>query len=168
MNRRYTREQYLGLVAQLRAAMPELTLSTDILVGFPGETEEDFEEALSLMEKVKFLYSYMYHYNPREGTAAFDLPGRIPGEVKRKRLARVIEQKKKHTADLLKSRLGADTTVLIEGISRKNADELITRTERDEMAVVPGKSPWIGRFGRLTLASLRGNTFRAAKLQLLD
>ncbi|MDR0312533.1 MAG: tRNA (N6-isopentenyl adenosine(37)-C2)-methylthiotransferase MiaB [Treponema sp.] len=168
MNRRYSREHYLSLVAQLRAAMPDITLSTDILVGFPGETEEDLEETLNLMEEVKFLYSYMYHYNPREGTAAFGLPDRIPDEIKRKRLARVIDLQKKHTAELLKGRLKTESVVLIEGISRKNADELITRTERDEMAVVPGDSSWIGRFGRLTLKSLKGNTFRAGNIQLLD
>jgi tRNA-2-methylthio-N6-dimethylallyladenosine synthase len=168
MNRLYTRERYLGLVAELRAVMPDITLSTDILVGFPGETEDDLEETLNLMEEVKFLYSYMYHYNPREGTAAYGLPDRIPDEIKRKRLARVIELQKKHTAELLKNRLKTESVVLIEGISRKNADELITRTERDEMAVVPGHSSWIGRYGRLTLESLKGNTFRAGNIQLLD
>ena len=167
MNRRYTREQYLDLAGRLRSAMPDLSLSTDILVGFPGETEEDLAETLDLMEEVKFLYAYMYHYNPREGTAAFDLPDRIPEDVKRQRLGRVIELQKKHTLQLLKSRCGAEVTVLIEGISRKNADELVTRTERDEMAVVPGKSSWIGSFGRLTLDSLRGNTFRARDIRLI-
>jgi tRNA-2-methylthio-N6-dimethylallyladenosine synthase len=164
MNRCYTREQYLELVASLKAAMPDLTLSTDILIGFPGETEEDLEETFSLMEEVKFLYAYTYHYNPREGTAAYDLPNRIPEDVKRKRLARVIEVQQQHTAELLKKRLGAETTVLIEGISHKNADELITRTERDEMAVVPGKAAWLGRFGRLVLSDLKGVTFRSKGL----
>jgi tRNA-2-methylthio-N6-dimethylallyladenosine synthase len=168
MNRRYTREQYLDLVFRLRSAMPDLSLSTDILVGFPGETEEDLEETLALMEEVKFLYAYMYHYNPREGTAAYSLPGRIAEGVKRKRLARVIELQKRHTAVLLQARLGSEAVVLVEGISRKNADELITRTERDEMVVVPGKPSMLGRFGILTLSSLKGNTFRAAGITLLD
>ena len=168
MNRRYTASQYKELIQQLRAAMPDISISTDILVGFPGETEEDLEETLKLMDEVKFLYSYMYHFNPREGTAAYDLPGRVPDAIKRKRLARVIELQKKHTQEQLKIRSGAEAVVLIEGISKKNADELITRTERDEMAVVPGDSSWIGRFGKLTLKSLRGNTFRARDLLLLD
>ncbi|MCL2478946.1 MAG: tRNA (N6-isopentenyl adenosine(37)-C2)-methylthiotransferase MiaB, partial [Treponema sp.] len=86
MNRRYTREQYLDLVSRLRSAMPGITLSTDILVGFPGETEEDLEQTLKLMEEVKFLYAYMYHFNPREGTAAYTLGGRISESVKRERL----------------------------------------------------------------------------------
>ena len=161
MNRRYTREQYLGLVRRLRSAMPDLSLSTDILVGFPGETDGDLEETLALMEEVKFLYAYMYHYNPREGTAAFSLPGRISAEVKRERLSKVIALQKRHTVELLKSRVGKKATVLIEGISRKNADELISRTERDEMVVVPGKAASLGNFAQVTLSSLRGNTFRS-------
>jgi tRNA-2-methylthio-N6-dimethylallyladenosine synthase len=164
MNRRYTRERYLELVAEIRAAMPDITFSTDILVGFPGETEEDLAQTLELMEAVHFLYAYMYHYNPREGTAAFNLPARIDEEIKRKRLTRVIELQKRHTLELLKTRIGCRAPVLIEGISRKNADELIARTERDEMVVVPGKPALIGSFAEVTLSTLRGHTFRAEEL----
>jgi len=162
MNRRYTREQYLELVSNLRAAMPNLSLSTDILVGFPGETEEDLQETLSLMEEVKFLYAYMYHFNPREGTAAYDLPGKISREMKGERLSRVIALQKRHTTELLKKRVGENVTALIEGISRKNADELVCRTEHDEMIVVPGKPELIGSFVDLKISSLRGNTFRGS------
>jgi tRNA-2-methylthio-N6-dimethylallyladenosine synthase len=108
----------------------------------------------------------MYHYNPREGTAAYSLPGRIDEGLKRERLARVIALQRRHTRELLKSRIGKREKVLIEGISRKNADELITRTERDEMAVAPGLPSMIGSFACLTLSSLRGNTFRTKELRL--
>ena len=161
MNRGYTRERYLALVKEIRSAMPDISLSSDILVGFPGETEEDVRETLSLMEEVRFLYAYMYHYNPREGTAAYALPDRVSEEVKRERLSRVINLQKKHTTALLKGRIGAREMVLIEGISRKNADELVTRTEKDEMAVAPGPASMIGSFAEITLSGLRGNTFRA-------
>ena len=164
MNRGYTREQYLDLVSRLRSALPGVSLSTDFLVGFPGETDDDFAEVLSLMEEVKFLYAYMYHFNPREGTAAFTLPNRVAEDVKRERLAGVIALQKRHTTELLKSRIGAEVMVLIEGISKKNADELISRTERDERVVLPGNKSLIGSFARLTLSSLRGNTFRANTL----
>jgi tRNA-2-methylthio-N6-dimethylallyladenosine synthase len=118
------------------------------------------------MEEIKFLYAYMYHFNPREGTKAFDLPGRISEEVKRERLSRVIALQKKHTARLLKGRIGSKETVLIEGISRKNADELITRTEKDEMVVVPGHASMIGSFAEVTLSALKGNTFISKELNL--
>jgi tRNA-2-methylthio-N6-dimethylallyladenosine synthase len=164
MNRGYTAQRFFDLVREIRAAMPGITLSTDILVGFPGETEDDLEQTLNLMEEVKFLYAYMYHFNPREGTKAFDLPDRIGEDVKRQRLSRVIALQKKHTAQLLKSRIGSTEVVLVEGISRKNADELITRTEKDEMAAVPGHKSMIGSFAKLTLSSLKGNTFRAKEI----
>ncbi|MDR0302449.1 MAG: tRNA (N6-isopentenyl adenosine(37)-C2)-methylthiotransferase MiaB [Treponema sp.] len=165
MNRGYTRERYLELAGEIRAALPGITLSTDILVGFPGETEEDVEQTLQLMEEVRFSYAYMYHFNPREGTKAFDLPDRISEEVKRERLSRVIALQKKHTTQLLKSRIGSKEIVLIEGISRKNADELITRTEKDEMAAVPGSASMIGSFAEVTLSALKGNTFRAKEIR---
>jgi len=164
MNRGYTAERFLELVREIRNAIPDITLSTDILVGFPGETEEDLEKTLALMNEVKFLYSYMYHFNPREGTKAYELQGRISEEVKRQRLSRVIELQQKHTTELLKSRIGSTEMVLIEGISRKNADELITRTEKDEMVAVPGPKSLIGSFAKLTLSSVKGNTFRAKEI----
>jgi tRNA-2-methylthio-N6-dimethylallyladenosine synthase len=164
MNRTYTRERYLELVAEIRQAMPDISLSTDILIGFPGETDEDVDAVFSLMEEVKFLYSYMYHYNPREGTEAYHLPNRISDEIKHKRLAEVIELQKHHTLELLQARIGSDVKVLVEGISRKHADELIGRTERDEKLVFPGDISLIGSFAQTSLLSLKGNTFRAKLL----
>jgi tRNA-2-methylthio-N6-dimethylallyladenosine synthase len=161
MNRHYTSESFLLLTRELKSAMPNLSLSTDVLVGFPGETEDDLQKALDLMEEVQFLYAYMYHYNPREGTAAYSLPNRIDEKTKRERLSRVIALQKKHTTLALKNRIGSRETVLIEGISRKNADEVIGRTERDEMVVVPGTAGLIGSFMEVSLYSLRGNTFRS-------
>jgi tRNA-2-methylthio-N6-dimethylallyladenosine synthase len=161
MNRRYTREGFLSLLGGLKKAMPDISFSTDILVGFPGETEDELRQTLDLMEEVKFLYSYMYHYNPREGTAAFSLPGRIDEKIKRERLSRVIALQKVHTLHLLQGRTGRTEKLLIEGISRKNADELIGRTERDEMAVLPGTGDMIGTFVQARLLSIKGNTFRA-------
>ncbi|MCL2608991.1 MAG: tRNA (N6-isopentenyl adenosine(37)-C2)-methylthiotransferase MiaB [Treponema sp.] len=165
MNRGYSRRDYLELVAAIRRLMPGITLSTDIMVGFPGETEDDVRYLLSLMEEVRFLYAYIDHYNPMEGTVAFRMPDRIAEDVKRERLARVMDMQKGHTAELLRGRVGQRATVLVEGLSRKNADELVTRTERDEMVVVPGPGSAIGSFANLTLTGLRGNTFRAKELE---
>ncbi|MDR2965797.1 MAG: tRNA (N6-isopentenyl adenosine(37)-C2)-methylthiotransferase MiaB [Treponema sp.] len=160
MNRGYTREHFVELAEEIRAAMPGITLSTDILIGFPGETEDDVQQTINLMEEIKFLYSYMYHFNPREGTKAFDLPDRINEEVKKERLARIIELQLKQTNALLKERIGSTEMVLIEGISKKNADELITRTEKDEMAVVPGSMSMIGSFAKVKLTAVSGNTLK--------
>jgi tRNA-2-methylthio-N6-dimethylallyladenosine synthase len=160
MNRRYTRERFLELAGELRSAMPGITLSTDILVGFPGETEQDFEEILTLMEQVRFLYSYMYHYNPREGTAAFDLPDRVPAALKTARLERVIALQKRHSAELLRSRIGTTEEVLVEGVSRKNKSELVCRTGGDEMAVAEGGPSLIGSFAMIRLKDISGSTLR--------
>jgi tRNA-2-methylthio-N6-dimethylallyladenosine synthase len=165
MNRRYTRAQYLELVDQIRIALPDVTLSTDILIGFPGETEADFEETLDLMRQVRFLYAYTYHFNPREGTVAFSLPSRVPDEVKRRRLSTVIALQKEITAELLCARIGQQVTVLIEGSSKKNPGELICRTERDEMVAVPGDGSRIGEFAEVRLEALNGNTFKGKELE---
>jgi tRNA-2-methylthio-N6-dimethylallyladenosine synthase len=165
MNRRYTRAQYLELVDQIRAALPDVTLSTDILIGFPGETETDFEETLDLIQQVRFLYAYTYHFNPREGTAAFSLPDRVPDEVKRRRLSAVIALQKEITAELLNARIGEQVTVLIEGFSKKDAGELIGRTERDEMVVVSGDGSRIGEFAEIRLEALNGNTYKGKELE---
>ncbi len=165
MNRRYTREHFLGLVEKMRASIPDLSLSTDILVGFPGETEEDFEATLDLMRKAQFSYSFMYHFNPREGTTAASLPGALPDEIKMNRLSRVIELQKEITRKLMQSRLGSVDDVLIEAVSRRNDHELLARTARDEMLVFPGSASRIGDFARVRLVSLSGNTFRAEEIE---
>lgn len=158
MNRRYTRETFLDLVSRLREALPDLSLSTDILAGFPGETEAEFEEVLTLMNEVKFLRAFMYHYNVREGTAAAALPGRLSEEVKRERLARVIALQKEHTRAFLQNRLGKTEDVLVEGLSKKSRREVICRTEQDEMVVCEGGASLAGSFISVRILELRGNT----------
>ncbi len=165
MNRKYSRAYYLDLVRRLRERVPGISLSTDILVGFPGETEEDLREALSLMEEVRFAYAYMYHFNPREGTPAVDLPGRVPEDVKRERLSRVIALQKRITGEIMRALVGAELEVLVEGVSRKQDGELLARTDHDMMVVFPGPASRIGSFVRVRLRSLRGNTFRAQEVQ---
>jgi len=164
MNRKYTRQSYLDLVGRMRAAIPGLSLSTDVLVGFPGETEEDLDLTLGLMASVGFSYSYMYHYNPREGTPAASMPGRIPEKVKRDRLTRVIELQKAMTAALMESRLGSVEEVLIEGPSRRSKAELLARTQADEMVVFPAPASRVGSFARVRLVGLSGNTFKAEEV----
>jgi tRNA-2-methylthio-N6-dimethylallyladenosine synthase len=163
MNRRYTREDYVSLVERLRARVPGATVSTDILVGFPGETEEDLEETLSLIRLVRFDAAYMYHYNPREGTAAFSLPNRIPDEVKKERLDRVIRLQHAVSAERMRERVGMTVPVLVESVSRNDSNELFGHTEHGDMVVFSGLGDLslIGGFVNATLTDLRGRTFRA-------
>lgn len=164
MNRRYTREGYISLVEELREKIPQLTLSTDILVGFPGETEEDIEQTLDLMRCVRFSYAFMYHFNARDGTPAARMPNRIPDKVKKQRLARVIALQKEITSSLMKERVGQTDEVLIEDISRRSSREVLARTTRDEMVVFAAPQNRIGQFARVRLLSIAGNTFRGEEV----
>jgi len=166
MNRRYTRDSYLGLVERMKAAIPGLSLSSDILVGFPGESEADLELTLDLMRRVGFSYSYMYHFNPRDGTPAAIMPGRIRDNEKRERLARVIELQKDMTKSIMESRVGAVEEVLVESLSRRTKSEVLARTQRDEMVVFPAPPSRVGSFAKVRLLSLSGNTFKAEEAAL--
>jgi tRNA-2-methylthio-N6-dimethylallyladenosine synthase len=164
MNRRYTRSSYLELVDRMKAAIPGLSLSTDMLVGFPGETEEDLELSLDLMRRVGYTYSYMYYFNPREGTPAATMEGRIADKIKHERLTRVIELQKAMTRSLMEARIGAVDEVLVEGLSKRRAAEVLGRTQRDEMVVFPAPPSRVGSFAKVRLLSLSGNTFKGEEL----
>ncbi len=165
MNRGYTRESYIDLAEKIRSSIPDAALSTDILVGFPGETEDDLAEALSLMERVRFESAYMYHFNPREGTKAFSMPNQVPENVRKERLARVIELQMRISAEEMQKRVGKDVEVLVESPSRNNPDELFGHTERGEMVVFEDHldKNLAGSFVNAKLLSLSGRTFRAKR-----
>jgi tRNA-2-methylthio-N6-dimethylallyladenosine synthase len=164
MNRRYTVTQYLALVDKLKSAMPGLSLSTDILVGFPGESDADFQATLDLLKLVRFEYAYMYYYNPREGTRAADMPNQIPLSVKKARLAQVIALQNAITAERMRERVGSRARVLAESVSRNSASEILGRSEQDEMIVFEGSPSLIGSFVDVELRSLRGKTLRARRI----
>ena len=160
MNRKYSREDYLQLVEKMRAAVPDISLTTDILIGFPGETEADFQDTISLMKEVRFDDAFMYYYNVREGTPAAGFEGQLSKQTKLDRLAAVIETQRGITHEKRLERVGTVEKVLAESVSRKNANELLGRTERDQMVVFPGDGKLIGRFFNVQLEQLQGNTFR--------
>jgi tRNA-2-methylthio-N6-dimethylallyladenosine synthase len=165
MGRGYTRAHYLGLVEGVRKSVPEVSLTTDILVGFPGETEEDYRQTLELMREVQFDEAFTYRYNPREGTRAFRLEDDVPEAVKQNRLSGVIELQRRITAELKRRRVGGEVEVLVEGVSRRSGRELLGRTEGDEMVVFPGAPERIGGFARVRLTALSGTTYRGEELE---
>ncbi len=160
MNRRYTREAYLEKITKIKASLPDVSLSTDILVGFPGETEEDVELILDLVKTVQFSTAFMYYYNPREGTKACTFENQIPMEVKKKRLARIIALQHGIIKELMMKKLSTITTVLVQSVSRDNQNELLGKTEQDERVVFTAPVSCIGSFIRVKLIELTGNTFR--------
>ena len=160
MNRRYTREKYLDLVKKIKRQIPEVSLTTDILIGFPGETEDEFEETVSLMKEINYLAAYMYYYNPREGTPACSYENQIPMEDKKRRLAKIIDIQQEITKTEMKKQLGKTVKVLVENVSRDDESEMLGRTSRDERVVFKADKSLIGSFVEVKIESLNGNTFK--------
>ncbi len=146
MKRGYTREHYQNLVDKLRKAIPETTLTTDIIVGFPGEEEEDFRDTLELVETVGFDGAFTFCYSPLRGTEAAQLEERIPAEISGERLRRLIELQQAILLKKNKSLVGRKFEVMVEGISKKNPDEVEGRTRGNKIIIFPGGKNLIGRF----------------------
>jgi tRNA-2-methylthio-N6-dimethylallyladenosine synthase len=131
MRRTYDRERYLRLVAKLRDAIPDLALGTDIIVGFPGETEDDFRQTVEVVEEVGYDSAFTFVYSPRHGTEAADLPDQVPDEVKRERIERLVEVVQRIAAEKNAERVGRLEEVLVEGASRTDERLLRGRTRRN-------------------------------------
>jgi tRNA-2-methylthio-N6-dimethylallyladenosine synthase len=131
MRRTYTREKYLALVDTLRAAIPDLALGTDIIVGFPGETEDEFRETLEVVEAVGYDSAYTFVYSPRSGTEAAAMPDQIPDEVKRYRIERLVDVVQHSAHQRNEQRIGLVEEVLVEGPSRTDSSRLRGRTRRN-------------------------------------
>jgi tRNA-2-methylthio-N6-dimethylallyladenosine synthase len=131
MRRTYGRERYLRLVEELRGAIPDLALTTDLIVGFPGETEDDFRETIEVVEKVGFDSAFTFVYSPRAGTEAAAMPDQIPEDVKRDRIERLIEVVQHVAAARNSERIGGIEEVLVEGPSRTDPTLLRGRTRRN-------------------------------------
>ena len=150
MNRRYTREQYLELVGRLRAAIPGLALSTDIIVGFPGETEEDFEDTLSLVREAAFSSAYTFIYSPRPGTPAAEMPDDTPHEVIQERFDRLAALVAEQAHEANQADLGSVSRVLVEGPSKRDDSVLVGHSEKNQtvhFSLPQGRSPeeYVGR-----------------------
>jgi tRNA-2-methylthio-N6-dimethylallyladenosine synthase len=158
MLRRYTREGYLEVVRALRAAVPGITLSTDVIVGFPGETEEDFAETVSLVEDVGFDDAYTFKYSPREGTPAVRLGDHVPDAVAGERLARLIPVARRIARQRNVALVGATEEVLVEGPAKRGR-LLQTRTRGNRIVLVAGPDEWIGSYRRVRLTGTTGSTF---------
>lgn len=159
MNRRYTREQYLALVQKIKDKIPDVSLTTDIMMGFPGETEEDVELTLDLMNQVKYESAMMYYYNPREGTPAAKME-QLPEELRKARLQRVIDLQLEHTHEQMSKRVGKTVKILVESVSRDDKSELLGQTEQHEKVAFKADKKLIGTFVNVIIDQLSGNTFR--------
>jgi tRNA-2-methylthio-N6-dimethylallyladenosine synthase len=160
MLRRYTRERYLECVDELRAAIPDVALTTDIIVGFPGETEEDFEETLSAVRSVGFEEAYTFKFSPRDGTPATRFPASetVSDEIASDRLARLISTVRSGSRDRNLKLLGEQREVLVEKLARRGG-LLQSRTRDFKTVMIPGDASLIGKYLTVELTGTTGSTF---------
>jgi len=160
MLRRYDRERYLDVVAALRAAVAGLALSTDIIVGFPGETEDEFQETLSLVEEVAYDDAYTFKYSVRDGTPAVRIKDHVPEEIKTERIGRLIAAVRRVARQKNIGLVGTTHEVLVERPA-KRGDLLQARTRTNKIALLDGPAEWIGKYRRVRFTGTTGSTFTA-------
>ena len=153
MNRKYTKEQYLNLVEKMKSKIPNLTLSTDIIVGFPGETEEEFEDTLDVVRKVNFEQVYMFIYSRRVGTPGDKMENQIPEDIKHKRFNRLKALVESQIEENNKKYVGTIQKVLVEGTSKNNEKMLTGRTDSNKVVIFEGNKSLIGQIIDLKIVS---------------
>ena len=164
MNRRYTREQYLDRVRALRAVCPDIGLTSDIIVGFPGETLEEFEDTVSLVDEVRYDAAYTFIYSPRPGTRAANMPDDTPMEEKSRRIQQLIDHQQRITTELCTRQIGRIESVLVEEVSARDAQCVGGKTERGHMVNFAGDPSLIGRIVPVKITSAGKNTLRGEML----
>ncbi|CDD16342.1 MAG: tRNA (N6-isopentenyl adenosine(37)-C2)-methylthiotransferase MiaB [Clostridia bacterium] len=153
MNRKYTKQQYLELVEKMKKEIPNLTLSTDIIVGFPGETDEDFEDTLDVVKKVNFEQVYMFIYSRRVGTPADRMQNQVPEEQKHIRFEKLKKLVEEQIEEKNKKYINTIQKVLVEGKSKNNEDMLTGRTDSNKVVIFKGNDNLIGQIINLKIVS---------------
>jgi len=166
MRRTYDRDRYVALVGRLRAAVPDLALGTDLIVGFPGETEDDFAQTLEVVEHVRYDSAFTFIFSPRRGTEAADLPDPVPDDVKHERLERLVEIVQRIAAERNAERVGRVEEVLVEGPSRTDAAVLRGRTRRNTMVNFGGAAE-AGELVHVLIEGATSTTLRGTQAALV-
>lgn len=154
MNRRYTREHYLGLIDMIRRYLPDCGITTDIMVGFPYETEEDFLDTMDIVEKVRFSTAFTFIYSVRKGTKAAEMP-QIPYEVKQNRIKRLIARQNEITEEISKDYVGNVYEILVEGMQEKKNGYVVGRTESGRLVSAKGDESMIGEFKNVKITAVK-------------
>ena len=160
MNRRYTREEYLKKVRKIRAAVPGIGLTTDLIVAFPGETEQDFEDTLALAREVRYDSAFTFIYSPRTGTRAAEMPGRIDPEIAGTRIERLIALQEEMTRQVFASLVGAKEQVLVSGHARRDEKQLTGKCSRNISVNFEGNADSIGRIVPVRITAASKTTLR--------
>lgn len=167
MARKYTREHFLDLVRKIKEAMPDVALSTDIIVGYPNETEEQFQETLDLYREVGFETAFTYIYSPREGTPAAKMVDNVPEEVKRERLQRLNAVVAEFSANALKKYEGKVVEVLVEGSSKKRDDVLAGYTRRNKLVNFAGSKELFGQVVKVKITEAKSYSLRGEFVEVV-
>ncbi len=154
MNRRYTREHYLGLIDIIRRYLPDCGITTDIMVGFPYETEEDFLDTMDIVEKVRFSTAFTFIYSVRKGTKAAEMP-QIPYEIKQNRIKRLIARQNEITEEISKDYVGNVYEILVEGMQEKKNGYVVGRTESGRLVSAKGDESMIGEFKNVKITAVK-------------
>lgn len=160
MHRRYTAKQYIELVKKIRAARPSVHISSDFIVGFPGETDEDFEQTMKVVDEVRFDQSFSFVYSKRPGTPAATLEDPTPKEVKMERLYRLQKRLEEIASDYTQSFLGTTQKCLVEGVSRKDESELKARASSGRIVVFKGSTDLVGKMVNVKITSVIAHTLK--------
>jgi tRNA-2-methylthio-N6-dimethylallyladenosine synthase len=160
MKRGHTRADYLETMAKMKAVRPGISLSSDFIIGFPGETEQDFEDTMALIEEVGFDLSYSFLYSARPGTPAAELPDDMSEEVKKARLARLKQRIEEMTMAISESMIGTVQTILVEGVSRKSPLHITGRTENNRVVNFIGHPRLAGQFVDVLITEALPNSLR--------
>jgi tRNA-2-methylthio-N6-dimethylallyladenosine synthase len=163
MRRTYSRERFVRLATELRGAIPDLALSTDLIVGFPGETEDDFRQTLEAVEEVGFDSAFTFVFSPRQGTEAATMPDQVPEEVKRDRIERLIDVVQHVAQERNAGRVGGVEEVLVEGPSRTDPSLLRGRTRRNTTVNFAGTAA-AGEFVEVSIEAATSTTLRGTEL----
>ena len=158
MNRKYTRERYLEIVKKLHAAMPDVELTTDIIVGFPGETEEDFLQTLDIVEQVGFASAFTFKYSPRKGTRAATMEDQVPEAVKRERLHRLNELQERKSRENNEKYVGVTGVVHVEDCDQRNEPVCYGKFSNFKMVYFAGTPELIGAYVPVTITNVRKNS----------
>lgn len=168
MSRKYSRETFLELSAKIKAAIPNAMLTTDIIVGFPGETEEQFQETLSLVEEVGFDSAFTFIYSPREGTPAAGMEDNVPAEVKKQRLQRLNDLMARLSRESNERMKGQVVEVLVEGESKNNPNVLSGRTRSNKLVHFEAPKDWIGQFAMVRVTEAQTWYIKAEPLEKIS
>lgn len=167
MARKYTREHFLDLVRKIKEAIPDVALSTDIIVGYPNETEEQFQETLDLYREVGFEMAFTYIYSPREGTPAAKMVDNVPEEVKKERLQRLNAVVAEFSTNALKKYEGQVVEVLVEGSSKKRDDVLAGYTRRNKLVNFAGPKELVGQIVKVKITEAKAYSLRGEFVEVV-